>query len=217
MTMTKEETLQQIEKHKAVCVLRIADDTLFEPVAEALYNGGIRLLEITMTVPNATELIKKARKTLPDDMVVGVGSVLTKETALKSIGSGAEFVVSPVLKQEIIEAAQSKNRAVMCGAFTPTEIQTAWELGSDIVKVFPANILGMDFFKAVKAPMPHLKLMPTGGVSLTNGKAWLKAGACAVGVGSALVSSEDLKSRDFAAITEKAQLLISNINDQDKS
>ncbi len=210
MTMTKEETLQQIEKHKAVCVLRIADDTLFEPVAEALYNGGIRLLEITMTVPNATELIKKAKKTLPDDMVVGVGSVLTKETALKSIGAGAEFVVSPVLKQEIIEAAQSKNRAVMCGAFTPTEIQTAWELGSDIVKVFPAN-------KAVKAPMPHLKLMPTGGVSLTNGKAWLKAGACAVGVGSALVSSEDLKCRDFAAVTEKAQLLISNINDQDKS
>jgi 2-dehydro-3-deoxyphosphogluconate aldolase/(4S)-4-hydroxy-2-oxoglutarate aldolase len=215
--MTKQETLQKIEKHKAVCVLRIPDETLFEPIADALYRGGIRLLEITMTVPNATELIKKAKKILPEDMVIGVGSVLTKKTAMEAIEAGSEFVVSPILKPEIIEGAQSKNKAVMCGAFTPTEIQTAWELGSDIVKVFPANILGMDFFKAVKAPMPHLKLMPTGGVSLTNGKEWLKAGACAVGVGSALVSSGDLKNRNFEAIMEKAHLLISNINGQNLS
>jgi 2-dehydro-3-deoxyphosphogluconate aldolase/(4S)-4-hydroxy-2-oxoglutarate aldolase len=212
MTKTKQETLQQIEKQKAVCVLRIPDDTLFEPVAEALYRGGIRLLEITMTVPNATKLIKKAKRTLPGDMVIGVGSVLTRRSTQEAIEAGAEFIVSPILKQEIIEAAKAENKVVMCGAFTPTEIQTSWELGCDIVKVFPANILGMDFFKAVKAPMPHLKLMPTGGVSLTNGKEWLKAGACAVGVGSALVSSEDLKNRDFESITEKAQLLISNIN-----
>lgn len=215
--MTKQEILQQIEKEKAVCVLRISDDSLFEPVAEALYNGGIRLLEITMTVPNATGLITKAREILPADMVIGVGSVLSAEAARKAVAAGAEFVVSPVLKKEIIDAAKTLDKPVMCGAFTPTEIQTAWEWGCDIVKVFPANILGMDFFKAVKAPMPHLKLMPTGGVSLTNGKEWLAAGACAVGVGSALVSSEDLKKRDYASISDKAKLLISNLNDGKKS
>lgn len=211
--MKKQEILQQIEEEKAVCVLRIPDDSLFDPVAEALYKGGIRILEITMTVPNATGLIKKARETFPGDMLIGVGSVLSAALAKQAIDSGAEFVVSPVLKQEIIDAAKTADKPVMCGAFTPTEIQTAWEWGSDIVKIFPANILGMDFFKAVKAPMPHLKLMPTGGVTLTNGKDWLTAGACAVGVGSALVSSKDLKNRDFESISEKAKLLISNLND----
>lgn len=212
MKMTKQEVLNQIEEHKAVCVLRITDTSQFEPVVEALYAGGIRLLEITMTVPNATQLIRKATRIFPGDMVIGVGSVLTKKNAQEAIDAGAEFVVSPVLKREIIETAVSNKKAVMCGAFTPTEIQTAWELGSDIVKVFPADILGMDFFKAVKAPLPHLKLMPTGGVSLTNGSEWLKAGACAVGVGSALVLSSDLNNRDFESVTKKAQLLISNLN-----
>ena len=210
--MTKQEILQQIEKQKAVCVLRISDDSLFEPVSEALYSGGIRLLEITMTVPNATELIRKARKSLPQDMVIGVGSVLTASATQEAVEAGAEFVVSPVLKKEIIDAAKTFKKPVMCGAFTPTEIQTAWEWGCDIVKVFPANILRMDFFRAIKAPMPHLKLMPTGGVSLTNGKEWLAAGACAVGVGSALISSADLKNRDFESISEKAKILISNLN-----
>jgi len=210
--MTKQEILQQIEKQKAVCVLRISDDSLFEPVSEALYSGGIRLLEITMTVPNATELIRIARKSLPQDMVIGVGSVLTASATQEAVEAGAEFVVSPVLKKEIIDAAKTLKKPVMCGAFTPTEIQTAWEWGCDIVKVFPANILRMDFFRAIKAPMPHLKLMPTGGVSLTNGKEWLAAGACAVGVGSALISSADLKNRDFESISEKAKILISNLN-----
>lgn len=212
--MTKKDILAQIDTHKAVCVLRLPDENLFEPVTEALYKGGIRLLEITMTVPNALGLIKKAAATLPEDMVIGVGSVLTKKVTLEAIDAGAEFVVSPVLKEEIIRTAASSNKAVMCGAFTPTEIQTAWELGSDIVKVFPANILGMDFFKAVKAPLPHLKLMPTGGVSLTNGNDWLKAGACAVGIGSALVSSQDLKNHDFSSIEKKARILIRNLKGQ---
>jgi 2-dehydro-3-deoxyphosphogluconate aldolase/(4S)-4-hydroxy-2-oxoglutarate aldolase len=212
--MTKQEILQHVEKEKAVCVLRIPDHSLFEPVAEALYDGGIRLLEITMTVPNATKLIRLARKTMPQDLVIGVGSVLTASAAKEAIDAGAEFVVSPVLKQEIIDAAKAYDKPVMCGAFTPTEIQTAWEWGCDIVKVFPANIVGMDFFRAIKAPMPHLKLMPTGGVSLTNGNDWLAAGACAVGVGSALVSSVDLDNRDFKSISKKAKLLISNLNSE---
>lgn len=209
--MNRSEVIQHIEKQKAVAVLRIPDASLFDPVAKALYDGGVRTLEITMTVPDALQLIRRAAGSLPKDLLIGVGSVLTAETVRSSVNAGAQFVVSPVTKKEVIDEAKKLERVVMAGAFTPTEIQQAWEWGSDIVKVFPANITGIDFFKAVKAPMPHLKLMPTGGVTLTNGKEWLKAGACAVGVGSALVSSEDLKSRDFKAIEEKARVLMDGL------
>tara|TARA_R100001143_G_scaffold63474_1_gene70809 strand:+ start:432 stop:1094 length:663 start_codon:yes stop_codon:yes gene_type:complete len=212
--MNRSEILQHIEAHKAVAVLRIPDENLFEPVAEALYEGGIRILEITMTVPNALQLIRRAAVMLPVDMLIGVGSVLNAETVRSSVEAGAQFVVSPVTKKEIIDQAKKLDRVVMAGAFTPTEIQQAWEWGSDIVKVFPANITGMDFFKAVKAPLPHLKLMPTGGVKLTNGREWLKAGACAVGVGSALLSDKDLNNRDFNAIKEKARVLVEELGSE---
>lgn len=209
--MNKSEILSHIERYKAVAVLRIPDESLFDPVAEALYEGGIRTLEITMTVPNALQLIRRASDSLPKDMLIGVGSVLDAETVRSSVDAGAQFVVSPVTKKEVIDQAKKLDRVVMAGAFTPTEIQQAWEWGSDIVKVFPANITGMDFFKAVKAPLPHLKLMPTGGVTLTNGREWLNAGACAVGVGSALVSDKDLQNRDFEAIKEKARVLVEGL------
>ena len=209
--MNREQALAYIEKHKAVAVLRLPESELFVPVAEALYRGGVRILEITMTMSDAIALINKAVSILPDDMLIGVGSVLDAETAQKSIDAGASFIVSPVIKKEIIDKANIFQIPVLAGAFTPTEIQTAWELGSDIVKVFPANILGMDFFKAVKAPMPHLKLMPTGGVNLTNGNEWIQAGACAVGVGSALVPGSALKEKDFAAIEKNARILIENL------
>lgn len=211
--MKRSEVLSHIETFKAVAVLRIPDENLFDPVAEALYEGGVRTLEITMTVPNALQLIRRAVENLPKDMLIGVGSVLNAETVQSSVEAGAQFVVSPVTKKEIIDQAKKQDRVVMVGAFTPTEIQQAWEWGSDIVKVFPANITGMDFFKSVKAPLPHLKLMPTGGVTLTNGREWLKAGACAVGVGSALVSGEDLKNRDFNAIKEKARVLVEGLRE----
>lgn len=211
--MNKEQVLSAIEKHKAVAVLRIPDESLFEPVANALIRGGVHVLEITLTVPNAIGLIRKASNLYGDQILLGVGSVLTAEQVSESTEAGAQFVVSPVTKKEVISRAIELNKVMMAGAFTPTEIQQAWEWGSDIVKVFPANITGMDFFKAVKAPMPHLKMMPTGGVTLTNGKEWLKAGACAVGVGSALVSGEDLKNRDFKAIEEKARILVEGLRE----
>ena len=212
--MNRSEILSHIEKHKAVAVLRIPDENLFDPVAEALYEGGVRTLEITMTVPNALQLIRRAAENLPKDMLIGVGSVLDAETVGSSVDAGAQFVVSPISKKEVIDQAKKLGRVVMAGAFTPTEIQQAWEWGSDIVKVFPANITGIDFFKAVKAPLPHLKLMPTGGVTLTNGSEWLKAGACAVGVGSALVSEKDLNNRDFNAIMENARVLVEGLRSE---
>lgn len=210
--MSRKETVAFIEKEKAVAVIRLPDASLFEPVAEALYEGGVKVLEITMTVPDALSLIRKAVKQAPSDMLIGVGSVLDKEMARKSIDAGASFVVSPILKEEVIQAAHDSDRAVMPGAFTPTEAQTAWEWGADVVKIFPADVVGMNFFKGVKAPMPHLKLMPTGGVSLDNANDWIRAGACAVGLGSALVDKESVKNRNFEQIRQNAVKLINHLN-----
>lgn len=210
-TVNRKEIVSTIEKQKAVAVIRIPDPNLYEEVAKAMYEGGIRVSEITMTVPNAISLIKKAAANSPDDAILGVGSVTNAEMTEKAIEAGAKFVVSPIMKKEIIDKANELDVPVMPGAFTPTEIQQAWDWGADIIKVFPANIVGMNFFKAVKAPLPHLKLMPTGGVSLTNGGEWIKAGACAVGVGSALLNKEAIKRGDFDTIRNNAQILLSNL------
>lgn len=209
--MDKQEILATIEKYKAVAVIRLPDSDQYEPVAEAMYEGGIRVSEITMTVPNAISLIKKAVANSPDDAIIGVGSVTNAEMTQKAVEAGAKFVVSPIMTKEIIDKANELDVPVMPGAFTPTEIQQAWEWGADIIKVFPADIVGMNFIKAVKAPLPHLKLMPTGGVSLTNGGEWIKAGASAVGVGSALLNKEAIKRGDFDTITNNAKILLSNL------
>jgi len=209
--MKKKEILSLIEKYKAVAVVRLPEPDMVAPVLEALYDGGIRVAEITMTVPNAISLIKKAVAQSPDDFLMGVGSVTNAEMTEEAVEAGAKYVVSPIMKKEIIDKAIELDVPVMPGAFTPTEIQQAWEWGADIIKVFPANILGMKFFKAVKAPLPHLKLMPTGGVSLTNGGEWIKAGACAVGIGSALLNKEAIKRGDFDTIRNNAEILVTNL------
>lgn len=209
--MTKSEVLNSIEKHKGVAVLRLPDASLFEPVCEALYEGGIRILEITLTTPSAVELIARADRMLPEDMLIGTGTVLNGEDVSRTIDAGASFVVSPIVKKEIIETAINNETAVMCGALTPTEIQKAWELGTDVVKVFPADLFGPNYLKSVRAPLPHLRLMPTGGVSLTNGGEWLDAGAFAVGAGSALVPSAALEARRFDEIRKNAILFTDSL------
>lgn len=209
--MTKSEVLNSIEKHKGVAVLRLPDASLFEPVCEALYEGGIRILEITLTTPSAVELIARADRMLPEDMLIGTGTVLNGEDVSRTIDAGASFLVSPIVKKEIIETAINNETAVMCGALTPTEIQKAWELGTDVVKVFPADLFGPNYLKSVRAPLPHLRLMPTGGVSLTNGGEWLDAGAFAVGAGSALVPSAALEARRFDEIRKNAILFTESL------
>lgn len=209
--MDKQKILDIIEEQKAVAVIRLPDSDLYEPVAQAMYEGGIRVSEITMTVPNAISLIKKAVANSPDDAIIGVGSVTNAKMTEQAVEAGAKFVVSPIMTKEIIDKANELDVPVMPGAFTPTEIQQAWEWGADIIKVFPADIVGMNFIKAVKAPLPHLKLMPTGGVTLTNGGEWIKAGACAVGIGSALLNKEAIKRGDFDTIKNNAKILLSNL------
>jgi 2-dehydro-3-deoxyphosphogluconate aldolase/(4S)-4-hydroxy-2-oxoglutarate aldolase len=173
--------------------------------------GGISVIELTTSIPNAIQVIEKLSGNLQDDAIIGVGTVLSAKVAEAAIKAGAKFVVSPVLKKEIIEITHEYDCPVMPGAFTPTEIQSAYELGADIIKVFPADVLGTAFFKAVLAPMPYLKLMPTGGVTLTNADEWLNAGACAVGVGSALFDKEAIRSGNYKKLTENAQMVTNSV------
>jgi 2-dehydro-3-deoxyphosphogluconate aldolase/(4S)-4-hydroxy-2-oxoglutarate aldolase len=211
--MNREIILQEILKRKAVAVLRVKEEDKLQQVIEAINAGGVSVAEITMTVPNAIQLIEKMNEKLDKNIIIGVGSVLNSKTTEDAIKAGAKYVVSPIFKKEIIETAHKFDVPVMPGCFTPTEIQTAFEAGADIVKVFPADVVGMEFFKAILAPMPHLKLMPTGGVSLTNAGNWLKAGACAVGIGSALLDKKAIKENNYSKLTENSRIIMKSISD----
>jgi 2-dehydro-3-deoxyphosphogluconate aldolase / (4S)-4-hydroxy-2-oxoglutarate aldolase len=209
--MKREKILQQITNEGAVAVVRMKDEMKFIKVAEALFNGGVNCIEITMTVPNAFAVLQNALKQFEGTILFGMGSVLNREDALKAIDSGAQYIVSPVFLPEIIRVAHENNIPVIPGCFTPTEIHNAWEAGADIVKVFPADVVGMAFFKALKAPMPHLKMMPTGGVTPENAGDWLKAGAVAVGIGSSLLDNKAINNEEYFKITEKAKILRQSI------
>jgi len=210
--MFRGEIVKKIIDNGAVAVIRLGDSGKLVKVAEAIYKGGVESIEITMTTPNALSVLEYCVKEFGDHMLFGVGSVLNADTVKAAVDVGAKYIVSPVCIKEVISEAQKLGVAVMPGAFTPTEIFSAAEAGADVVKVFPADILGMTFFKSVKAPMPHLKMMPTGGVTLTNAGEWLKAGACAVGVGSALLDSKAIADNNFDLLTQNAKTLMNSIN-----
>ena len=173
-------------------------------VAKALLAGGVDCIEITMTTPNALDVINRCRKTMGDSALIGVGSVLSAKVARDAIAAGAQYVVSPIFKREIIEAAHDADMPCVPGALTPTEILLATDAGADMVKVFPGEMFGPKFLKSVLAPMPHLKLTPTGGVDLDTAADWIAAGAVTLGVGSALVTKSALAKGDFAEIERLA-------------
>lgn len=205
--MTRQEILDTVLASGAVAVVRMADSGRLVRLAEAIAEGGVTAIEITMTTPNALDVIEQTGRELGDAVTVGVGSVLDAETARRAVDAGARYVVSPVFKREIVDEAHRLGVPVMPGCFTPTEILTATEAGADVVKVFPADVFGPSFFKAVLAPMPHLRMMPTGGVSLTNAGDWIRAGAVAVGVGSALLDKRAVADGDWATLTQNARTL----------
>ena len=182
-------------------------------VAEAIAEGGVPAIEVTMTVPGAIEMIDRVKQELGDEILLGVGSVTDAETARQAVRVGARYVVSPVFKREVVQAAHEGQAAALPGAFTPTEIQEAYEAGAEFVKVFPASVLGMKFIRAVRAPLPHLKLVPTGGVTLENAGDWLRAGASAVGVGSALLDKEAIAAGDYGQLTENARALRDSLDE----
>lgn len=204
-------TVAAIEACGAVAVIRMKEPEKLRAVVDALAEGGVRALEVTMTVPRAIQVIEALAPGLPAGFLLGAGTVLDPETARLAILAGASFVVSPVFRPETITMCHRYDVPSMPGCFTPTEILTAWEAGADVVKVFPATSLGPGFFKDVRGPLPQVKLMPTGGVSLDNAGDWIKAGAVAVGVGTALLDSKAIASGDYGVITANARRLVASV------
>ena len=202
------EVLEVIESTGVVAVIRLREAALLQGVVSALMAGGVRALEITMTVPRAVELIAELEPTLPREFVLGAGTVLNVETARAVIGAGARFVVSPVLDRGVIDLCRKHDVAVAPGCFSPTEILTAWNAGADVVKVFPVTTIGPGYLKDVLAPLPHVKLMPTGGVTKDNAGEWIRAGAVALGVGSAMVDATAVADRRFDVVTANARHFI---------
>ncbi|NLM94861.1 MAG: bifunctional 4-hydroxy-2-oxoglutarate aldolase/2-dehydro-3-deoxy-phosphogluconate aldolase [Firmicutes bacterium] len=202
--MTKEEQLRRLTETGVVAVIRTQDGDELVSICEALVEGGVVGVEITMTSPGATEAIYKASKALKGKAIIGAGSVLDPETARVVMLAGADFIVSPILNKDVIALCKRYGKIVIPGAFTPTEILTAWEAGADVVKVFPATKLGPEFIKDVKGPLPQVKLTPTGGVNLENLGEFLRAGAEFVGVGSALVNKRIVAEKDWAGLASLA-------------
>jgi 2-dehydro-3-deoxyphosphogluconate aldolase/(4S)-4-hydroxy-2-oxoglutarate aldolase len=187
-----------------IAVVRTEKTEQVLPVCEALLAGGVMAVEITMTVPNALEAIRLAGQRHGTRALIGVGTVLNAAAARAAIDAGAEYVVSPITKLELIDVAHAAGKPVMIGAYTPTEAQLAHEAGADFVKIFPADKLGPGYIKNIRAPLPHLRVVPTGGVDLNTAADFLKAGCAALGVGSSLVSAEILRTGNWAELTRLA-------------
>jgi 2-dehydro-3-deoxyphosphogluconate aldolase/(4S)-4-hydroxy-2-oxoglutarate aldolase len=207
----REDTVARVEREGVVAVIRLENAALLPRVVEALAAGGVQAIEVTMTVPGAIESIRRLTASVPGDTLIGAGTLLDSETAQRAIDAGARFIVSPVFRPAMIGVCHAAGVPAMPGCYTPTEILSAWDAGADIVKVFPAGGLGPSFLKDVRAPLPQVKLMPTGGVTVENAGEWLRAGAVAVGVGSALVDARLVAAGDFDAITRRAERIVANV------
>ncbi len=206
--LNKQDVLSRLKASGVVAIFRAeSSDGLIE-VAEALTKGGVEFVEITMTVPDALKLIQQAVEVLGDKLVIGAGTVLDAATARAAIQVGAGYIISPAVRPAVIEVCRQQEIACMPGAMTPTEVLEAWELGGDVIKIFPANVAGPQFFKDLKGPYPQIELMPTGAVNRETAPHYIKAGACAVGVGGELVSKSLIAARDFDRISQNAADLI---------
>lgn len=209
--MTKLEQMHRIEECGIVAIIRANSSNELIEAAVAIQTGGVDVIEITMTTPDALQVIGEVSARLGNAVLIGVGSVLDAETARAAMLAGAEFVVSPVTKPDIIEICNRYGKVVIPGAFTPTEILYAWESGADYVKVFPSSGVGPSYIKDIKAPLPQIPLIPTGGINTNNAAEFLKAGASALGVGSALVSNDIIDSGNFTILTERAEKLVAAV------
>ena len=205
---TQAEIIQRLLDPGIIAVVRAPAAELALPVAEALIAGGVIAVEITMTTPNAIEAIRVTKLAVGERGLIGVGTVLDAGTCQSAIEAGAEFVVSPILRRELVPIAHAAGRPIMLGAYTPTEAQLAHEAGADFVKIFPADGLGPAYLKAIRAPLPHLRVVPTGGVDLTTAADFLKAGCAALGVGSSLVSSQILREARWSELTRLARAFV---------
>lgn len=199
------EMLDTLRRQRVVVVIRGAEVTTIEREISALYDGGLRVFEITMEAPEALQALAGARRMIPADAVLGAGTVFSAETASNALDAGATFIVSPVLRRDVAQLAVMRGAPCMLGGMTPTEIYEARELGCEAVKVFPASAVGPRFFRELRGPLGSIPLYPTGGITLENAGDYLDAGVVALGIGSALVKREWVASGNWDALRDEAR------------
>jgi 2-dehydro-3-deoxyphosphogluconate aldolase / (4S)-4-hydroxy-2-oxoglutarate aldolase len=207
----RETTVRTIQELGVVAVIRMKDAGKLRAVIDAIAEGGVRAIEVTMSVPGAVGLIAQLAPVLPSSILFGAGTVTDAATARAVIDAGAQYIVSPVFRREVIDVCHERGIAVAPGCFTPTEILDAHEYGADVVKVFPATALGPSYIKDVRAPLPQVRLMPTGGVTLDNAGDWIRAGAIAVGVGSALLDTRAIEEGRLEVLTDNARRIVASV------
>jgi 2-dehydro-3-deoxyphosphogluconate aldolase/(4S)-4-hydroxy-2-oxoglutarate aldolase len=209
--MTKQETLACIKESGLIAIIRSESSRGLVEAAHALFAAGIRAVEISLTTPGTLEAVAMIHQDLAPGYMIGVGTVMQSETVVRAQDSGAQFAVSPVFKASVVQACNSVEMPLVCGAYTPTEAWTAYEAGADMIKIFPANDLGPGYMKALLAPMPELPLVPTGGVTLHNCGEYLYAGCVAVAIGTGVVNSQLIKDENWQEITSRAKEYVSAI------
>ncbi len=209
--MNKDQIIEGLLTPGVVAIIRADSSEQLIDASRALIDGGVSGIEVTMTTPNALQVIADVRRIFGDKVLAGVGSVLDVKTAQAAIDAGAEYVITPVLKPEVIAFCNKVGKPIFAGSYTPTEAQTAWELGADFVKIFPADGLGPKYIAAIRGPLPHLKIVPTGGVDLNSAGDFIRAGCVAVAAGSTLVSKDILKNQDWKKLTELAASFIAAV------
>lgn len=205
--MKKAAILQKLSTEKVIALIRADSPDGLLDCARALAEGGLTSIELTMTTPGAIRMLEKATAELPD-FLFGLGTVLDAETARAGILAGARFIVTPALRPDVITMCKRYSIPVFSGALTPTEVVSAWDCGADAAKIFPAEFFGPAYIKSLKAPLPQVELVPTGGVTAENVGEFIKAGAFATAAGSSLVDAKSFKERNWAAITAKAQAFV---------
>ena len=216
--MTKEESRKRIIEIGIVPVVRASSPKQAMQAAEAVYAGGVPIVEVTMTVPGAIDVIAQLTKTMGQDVLIGAGTVLDAEIAQRCLDAGAEFLVSPGFDLATVQLAKRLGKLIMAGALTPTEVITAWKAGSDFVKIFPCgSVGGAKYLKALKAPLPQVPMIPTGGVNLNTAADFIHAGAEALGIGGELISVAALKSGNTQEITETARQYVSIVREARQS
>jgi 2-dehydro-3-deoxyphosphogluconate aldolase/(4S)-4-hydroxy-2-oxoglutarate aldolase len=206
--MSKLDQLNRVGASGIVAVIRAKSGELLTDVAEALLAGGVDVMEVTFTVPRAQDVLARVAERLGDRILLGAGTVLDPETARLALASGAEFIVSPTVNLDVIRLCRRYDKLVMPGAFTPTEVLTAWEAGADVVKIFPSDVTGPAYLKALAGPLPQIRLMPTGGVNLHTAADFLKAGAFALGIGGSLVDPKEVAAGDLSKIEKLARQFV---------
>ena len=202
--MSREDDIQRVLHTGLVAIIRADSGEQLASVAEALYEGGIDVIEVTFTVPGVLDILSAVRQRLGNRILLGAGTVLDAESARAALLAGAEFIVAPNVNPDVIRLCRRYSKVVMPGAFTPTEVVAAWEAGADIVKIFPAEVGGPAYLKALRGPLPQVRFLPTGGVNLETLPGFVRAGAAAVGLGSALVEKQAVEEGNLQRIRELA-------------